>query len=112
MVVVLCNLKARKLAGYESHGMVICAETPDRLTAELLTPPSGSVPGDLISFEGFERKPPAVLKIDKKSNKSPWDSVQPKLKIDEHGVATHENIPFKTEKGVVTSKTIKNGIIH
>lgn len=30
MCVVLCNLKAKKLADYMSHGMVLCAETPDR----------------------------------------------------------------------------------
>jgi len=29
MVVVLCNLKEKKLADYMSHGMVMCAETPD-----------------------------------------------------------------------------------
>jgi len=29
MVVVICNLKEKKLAGFPSHGMVMCAETPD-----------------------------------------------------------------------------------
>ncbi len=52
MVVVLCNLKAKKLAGYESHGMVLCGETEDKSIVELINPPAGSVPGDLISFEG------------------------------------------------------------
>ena len=52
MCIVLCNLKAKKLAGYESHGMVLCAETPDRSAVELIVPPEGSQPGDLISFEG------------------------------------------------------------
>ena len=42
MCVVLCNLKAKKLADYMSHGMVLCAETPDRSAAELLQPPEGS----------------------------------------------------------------------
>jgi methionyl-tRNA synthetase len=42
LCVVLCNLKARKLADYMSHGMVLCAETPDRQTAELLQPPEGN----------------------------------------------------------------------
>ena len=30
MCIVLCNLKAKPLAGYNSHGMVLCAETPSR----------------------------------------------------------------------------------
>jgi aminoacyl tRNA synthase complex-interacting multifunctional protein 1 len=51
--------------------MVLCAETPDRLSAELLTPPEGSQPGDLITFEGFERKPPAELN----PKKNPLDNV-------------------------------------
>jgi methionine--tRNA ligase beta chain len=57
MVVVICNLKARKLADWNSHGMVLCAETHDNSVVEFLNPPAGSVPGDLISFAGFERKP-------------------------------------------------------
>lgn len=109
MVVVLCNLKERKLADYPSHGMVLCAETPDRSTAELLTPPPGSVPGDLITFEGYERKPPQTLN----PKKNPWDNVGPKLRIDENGVAKYEDIPFCVEgKGVCTSKGITNGVIQ
>ena len=42
MVVVLCNLKPKKLADYMSHGMVLCAETPDKSHIELLVPPEGS----------------------------------------------------------------------
>lgn len=52
LVVVLCNLKAKKLAGYESHGMVLCGETENKDVVELIDPPAGSQPGDLISFEG------------------------------------------------------------
>ncbi len=88
--------------------MILCAETVEPVTAELLTPPEGSQPGDIIYFEGFERKPPAELH----AKKDPWGkAVQPKLKIDENGVACFESIPFKTEKGVVKSKGITNGII-
>lgn len=36
MVVVLCNLKEKKLADYMSHGMVMCAETPDGAQVEFL----------------------------------------------------------------------------
>jgi tRNA-binding EMAP/Myf-like protein len=67
MVVVICNLKPRKVAGNLSAGMVLCASTKDKSTVEFLTPPEGSVPGDLISFEGYERKPLDVLP-DKKNN--------------------------------------------
>ena len=108
MCVVLCNLKPRTLAEYVSHGMILCAETPDRLTAELLQPPPGSKPGDLISFAGFERSPPAELNAKKKH----WENVQEKLKIDASGVACYGDIPLATDKGVVKSKAIVNGVIH
>ena len=75
----MCNLKARKLADYMSNGMVLCAETEDKTTVELLIPPAGSVPGDLISFEGYERSPPEVLP----AKKNPWDNVAPRLVIRE-----------------------------
>lgn len=108
LCVVVCNLKARKLADYMSHGMILCAETPDRQTAELLQPPEGSQPGDLISFAGFERKPLAELP----AKKSPWETVEPNLSINAAGVAVYRDVAFATEKGVVKSKTLLNGVIH
>lgn len=36
LCVVLCNLKAKKLAGYESHGMVLCGETETKSVVELI----------------------------------------------------------------------------
>jgi len=58
-VIVLCNLRPKKLADYMSHGMVLCAKTQDESAIELLVPPEGSLVGDLVKFEGFERNPPA-----------------------------------------------------
>ena len=81
LVVVLCNLKAKKLAGFESHGMVLCGETEDKSVVELIEPPAGSLPGDLISFEGQGRNPPAQLNV----KKNPWDNVSPELRINELG---------------------------
>lgn len=41
LVVVLCNLKPRKMPGdYMSHGMVLCAQTADNSQVELLKPPA------------------------------------------------------------------------
>lgn len=91
-----------------SHGMILCAETPDKSQIELLLPPEGSQPGDLINFPGFERKPPAELN----AKKNPWDTVMPKLRIDENHIAYYENIPFTTDKGIVKCKSVINGVIH
>mmetsp|Transcript_17026 Transcript_17026/g.26298 ORF Transcript_17026/g.26298 Transcript_17026/m.26298 type:complete len:363 (-) Transcript_17026:21-1109(-) len=113
MVVVIVNLKARKLADFMSQGMVLCASPADKSTIEFLNPPEGSVPGDEVFFEGYERKPLEMLP----AKKNPWDNVAPKLNTDENGMgcfldeASGKNIPFATAKGVCTAATVKKGII-
>lgn len=62
LCVVIVNLKAKKLAGFPSHGMVLCAETPKEdpnRKVELLRVPEGSQIGDLITFGSEGRDPPA-----------------------------------------------------
>lgn len=39
-VVVLFNLKEKALRGFNSHGMVMCANAEDKSTVELLQPPA------------------------------------------------------------------------
>lgn len=108
MVVVLVNLKARALAGFPSHGMVLCGETAegDR-KVELIEPPAGSEPGDLVTFEGHERNPPEQLH----PKKNPWDNVKPDLNISKDGVCRWKDLAFATKKGVCTVPTLKAGII-
>lgn len=114
MVIVIANLRPRELpakSGFHSHGMVLCAETEDRKTVELLQPPAGAKPGDTISFDGYPREP--VMQPPKKN---PWELVGPRLVIDENGVACYkdkdDNLkPFMCNDGVVKSKTLKNAII-
>ena len=52
MVVLLCNLKPAKMRGIVSEAMVMCASTPEKV--EILAPPAGAVPGDLVKVPGFE----------------------------------------------------------
>lgn len=108
MVVVLANLKAKKLAGFESHGMVMCAETPDKSAVELLVPPEGSKIGDLISVKGFERVPPETLNPKKKI----LESVIEDFIIDENGIAKYKDAEFVTDKGMIVATTIRKGIIR
>ena len=109
-VVVICNLRQKKLAGYPSHGMVLCAETPDKSAVELIRPPAGSQAGDLITFADQERDPPAALHKDDKKN--PWFRVQPALNIDADGVAKWNEFAMETEKGICKADSIRNGVIH
>ena len=111
MCIVIVNLRERPLAGWKSHGMVLCAETEDRSKVELLKPPAGSKAGDPISFEGYPREP-----LEKPPKKNPWELVGPRLVIDDQGQACYKDkddnlVPFSCNGGVVKSGGLKNAII-
>ncbi|KAL7633992.1 UNVERIFIED_CONTAM: hypothetical protein RMT77_015953 [Armadillidium vulgare] len=102
-VVLLCNLKPAKMRGVTSEAMVMCASTPEKV--EVLIPPEGSLPGDLVEFEGYERTPDPVLNPKKKI----FETCAPDLKTDENGVAKYKDVPFVVPgKGKVVSKTLTN----
>jgi tRNA-binding EMAP/Myf-like protein len=109
LVCVIANLKPRKLGGFESHGMVLCAETEDKSVIELLIPPQGSVPGDKVHFPGSERNPPEALP----NKNNAWDKTVDDLKINDKKVANYKGQEFTVEgKGVCTAKTLTAGVIH
>jgi len=83
-VVVLCNLKARKLVGFPSHGMVLCASNADHTAVECMEPPEDAAIGTRIVFEGFtEGEPEPENKIAKKKI---FEKLAPDLKTDANGV--------------------------
>jgi methionine--tRNA ligase beta chain len=107
MVIVLANLKPRNLGGFPSHGMVLCGKTTDETKIEFLRPPAGCVIGDVITFEGFVRNPPAVLN----EKKLAWANVKAKLNVNNKSEACYGEIPFMTHLGVVKCDTITGGLI-
>jgi len=54
LVCVYANLKSRKLAGFDSNGMVMCSSTVDKSKTEILRPPANAKVGDRVVLEGFE----------------------------------------------------------
>ena len=84
MVVLLCNLKPAKMRGILSEAMVMCASTPEKV--EVLSPPAGAVPGDLVHVDGFPRVPDSVLNPKKKI----FETVAPDLKINNDRLATYK----------------------
>jgi len=86
--ILMCNLKPSKMRGIMSEAMVMCASTPDKV--EILTPPEGSAPGDLVQVEGFERKPDAQLNPKKKI----FEACAPDLKVNADKVATYKGVPW------------------
>ena len=60
-VLVLANLKARKLAGFASHGMVLCAANEDGSKVEFVVPPEGAEVGERVMVDGFDGEPVSVV---------------------------------------------------
>ncbi|VEU34944.1 unnamed protein product [Pseudo-nitzschia multistriata] len=117
-VLVLANLKSRKMVGFPSHGMVLCAvkegesEDGSEDIVELLSPPEGAVPGDRIVCAGFEGEPATENQVIKKKM---LNTIFPDLKVNSEGVAVYKDVPLAIGEGdeasVVTSGSLKDVII-
>ena len=83
-VVVLCNLKSRKLVGFPSHGMVLCASNADHTAVECMEPPEDAAIGERIMFESYTQgEPEPENKIAKKKI---FEKLAPDLKTDANGI--------------------------
>eukprot|EP00980_Cylindrotheca_fusiformis_P005665 scaffold1184_cov132-Cylindrotheca_fusiformis.AAC.86 len=105
LVLVLCNLKERKLVGFPSHGMVLCASNSDHTDVRLVNPPIDAKVGERITipdfnFEGEEAEPFAENKIGKKKV---FEKIAPHLVTSKHGVPEFLGRPLMTSAGICTS---------
>lgn len=106
-VILLCNLKPAKMRGILSEAMVMCASTPEKV--EILAPPEGAVPGDLVSVPGFEGKPDELIKPTNKKNVSIFDQVAPDLKTNENCFATYKGAIWEVkDKGPVKAQSLQD----
>lgn len=92
-VVVLCNLKSRKLVGFPSHGMVLCASNADHTAVECMEPPEDAAIGERVLFEGFEEGAPEVE--NKIAKKKIFEKIAPDLKTDANGVCVWKGAASK-----------------
>merc|ERR1712193_480256 len=105
MVVILCNLKPAKMRGIVSEAMVMCASTPEKV--EILAPPTGAVPGDLVRVPGFEGIPDELIKPTSKKAVSVFEQVAPGLKTNANCQATFNDVVWEVAgKGPVTSASL------
>ena len=105
LVLVLCNLKARKMMGFPSHGMVLCASSADHTRVKFVSPPVDAVVGERVTVPGFEfegegGKPYAENKFGKKKV---FEKIAPHLVTDEYGTPRFLGRPFLTSAGICTS---------
>ena len=98
-VLVVCNLKEAKLAGFKSNGMVLCASNEDKSDVKFVDPPADSQPGERVVCEGMVA-PPATSNQMKK--KKLMDKAAAELRAVD-GVACFRNVPLGTAAGQCTT---------
>lgn len=90
------------MRGVTSEAMVMCASSSDKV--EVLLPPSGVSPGDLVSCEGYPREPEPQLNPKKKI----FETCAPDLKTNDDKVACYKGSPLVVPgKGPIVAPTLK-----
>uniref|UniRef100_A0A915ELN5 Methionyl-tRNA synthetase n=1 Tax=Ditylenchus dipsaci TaxID=166011 RepID=A0A915ELN5_9BILA len=102
LVVCLCNLKPAKMRGVESQAMVMCASSPDKV--EIMEVDPSCIPGDVVEYGTFIRRPDAVLNPKKKI----WEAVAVDLKVSQEGVAVYKDQVLTIKQKQITAPTLKN----
>lgn len=103
LVVVLCNLKASKLRGHLSEGMIMCATSTDAI--EPIIPPENALPGDLVHCENYERTP---VETPRNKNKL-FDPISDDFKTNEQLIACYNgSFLYVPGKGSILTKSLKN----
>lgn len=112
LVLVLCNLKERKLAGFPSHGMVLCASNEDHTEVKLVSVPVEAKVGERITVPGvdFELESAAPFAENKIGKQKVFEKIAPFLRTGEYGVPEFCGRPLMTSAGVCTS-SITNGSV-
>lgn len=100
-VCVLANLKTRKLMGFPSHGMVLCASTDDGSKVVFVDPPSDAKIGERINVDGYNGEPATENQVLKKKM---LDAIFPDLRTDGKGVACYEGVPLTAGGGACVAE--------
>lgn len=106
LVTIWTNLKPRKMAGFTSNGMVMCASNAEKTFFELVRPPPGSKVGDRIQYAGNPVGGAPLSEV-------PEPKINPKKKIEEKFMAllktndnceaTYNGVTWVTSEGALRS---------
>jgi methionine--tRNA ligase beta chain len=122
-VLVVCNLKPAKLAGFESAGMVFCASEEGKGKVEFIDPPAGASPGDRVltqseadALAALEEGAPAPAELEPASGsqmkkKKVLEKVCAGLKTDGERAACYLGEPLVVAGGRCTAASIAGGSI-
>ena len=111
-VLVFSNLKVKKLAGFPSHGMVVCAsiKNDEQENVELCRPADGSEIGDRVYLEGEEARFKEDEYLSPVSSKV-LTRVFKLLKTDAEGNICYNDIKLVTKAGPLKTSNLKNAVV-
>ncbi len=94
-MLVLANLKPRKLAGFASNGMVLCASNAEHTEVKFVEVPASAKVGDRVVVAG-EGVGPVVdpLAPNTLAKKKVFELIAPGLMTDAKGVCNYKGAPF------------------
>ena len=93
-VLVVCNLKASKIVGFTSNGMVLAAKGDGKV--ELVSPPHDAKIGERVFIDDLVGEPYTSAQVKKKKT---MEAVAKDLKTGEGGVATWDGKAIQTSAG-------------
>ena len=102
-VLVVCNLKATKLVGFTSNGMILAAKSEDGSTVELIDVPGDAAVGERIYIDGLSGEPLSSTQVKKKKV---WEAVSNGLRTGEGGIATWDGKKMMTTAGVCKAASL------
>ena len=100
-VLVVCNLKKARLAGFDSEGMVLCGSKDGK--TEFVNPPADAKVGENVTIEGLTGEPVGSNQMKKRKI---WGKVQPDLKTNGDKVACWKGQAIKTSAGPCTVDSV------
>ncbi|CAK4066850.1 unnamed protein product [Aphanomyces euteiches] len=107
-VLVLLNIKAAKLAGFKSNGMVLCASNEAHDQVEFIEPPAGAANGERVFVPTESGDPVSEGQMKKQKV---WEKMSVDLKTNELGQATYKGQVVLTSAGPVAAKSLKGAQI-
>ncbi|ARF10293.1 methionyl-tRNA synthetase [Hokovirus HKV1] len=102
-VLVVCNLKSAKLAGFESEGMVLCVSNEEKI--ELINCDNCQV-GERIFLKDVPIIDSMIIK-----NRKVLENVLEHLKTNNEGIPCFDNLPFMTDSGILCKSNLCNANI-
>lgn len=117
-VVIVANLKARKLAGIPSNGMLLCASAPAEESEDggkgalaIVEAPAGAANGERIVVEVEGEELGEAAAPNRVQKKKLYEKVAPHLCTDGEGKVCFKESPFMTTAGPCTAPSITKGVV-